>query len=892
MIAPLFDRLRVRARSLFRPGRVEQDLHDELRGHLERHIEDLIAHGMPADAARVEALRAFGGLAQAEEACREARGVRGLAELWQDVRYGLRMMRRTPGPVAIIVLTLAVAIGANAALFSVFDAVLLKTLPLPNPERLVVITEDTATVHNEPVSYPDFLDWRARQTTFEALAVSMVIGGVLTGGGEAERVFGRAVSPEFFTTLGSGFEMGRTFSPAEDRPGGERAIILNHALWQRRYRGDRTVLGRPVIYNGEPYTIVAVLPAGFDYYGSTNANNDIFVALGRQADRPYMQKRDSHPGLAAVGRMKPGVTLAEATSDLAHVASSLAAEYPSTNNGVGVALRSLLDDYVGDVRHTMWVLLASALFVLTIACVNVANLLLARSGARMREVAMRLALGAGRWRIVRQLLTENLLLALAGGALGIVLGLWGSSALASIASRTLPRIDGVALDWRVVAFTLGTTGLAGLFFGLLPAWQTTRIDLQPALKSGVRSIVPAGHRLRNALVIAEIALSLALLVGATLLLRSFTRLIHVDPGYDAHDVLTLRLRLPDAQYQDGTRIATTLRDVLARIEALPGVERACLTTGVPFGRTFPDQFEIDGRPAVAVQQAPLVWTQWVTPAYFDALRINLIAGRAFTDADKQQAALVAVIDEEFARLQFPGTDLVSVIGHRVRFPQTDDRWRTIVGVVRHVRHNALDEPAHVQAYGPYEQLAAAWKAEIGRAMDLAVRSRIDPSALLGSIRAQVRAVDPDVPLSHVRTLADATSLSIAPRVLNLSLLGGFSVAALLLCLVGIYGVMSYAVAARTREIGVRLALGASPHGVLAMVLTRGIRLALTGALVGLALAAIIGRSLDEMLYSVTPRDPLTFTIVTALLIGVAVVGSYIPARRAMRVDPLVALRHE
>jgi putative ABC transport system permease protein len=803
------------------------------------------------------------------------------------------MMRRAPGPAAIIILTLAVAIGANTALFSVFDAVLLKALPLPNPDRLVVIMEDTVTVRGGPVSYPDFLDWRARQTTFDDLAVSMIIGGVLTGAGEAaDRVFGRAVSAEFFSTLGARFEVGRPFSAAEDRPGGERAIILSHALWQRRYHGDRTVLGRAVLYNGEPHTIVGVLPAGFDYYGTTNANNDIFVALGRQADRPYMQKRDSRPGLAAVGRMKPGVALAQATSDLARIASSLAVEYPSTNANVGVTLRSLLDDYVGDVRHTLWVLLASALFVLTIACANVANLLLARSGTRTREVALRIALGAGRWRVSRQLLTENLLLALAGGALGIVLGSWGSRALASVASRTLPRIDGVTPDWRVVAFTLCVTALAAVLFGLLPAWQTTRIDVQPALREAVRSIVPAGHRVRSALVITEIALSLALLVGATLLLRSFTRLVHVDPGYDARDVLTLRLRLPDAQYRDGTRVASTLRDLLARFEGLPGVDSACLTTGVPFGRTFPEPFETDARPALASQQASLAWTQWVTPGYFNTLRIDVVAGRTFTSADKEQAAPVAVIDEEFARGQFPDRHPASVIGQRIRFPQTDQRWRTIVGVVGHVRHNALDEPAHVQAYGPYEQLAAAWRSEIGRAMDVAVRSPMDPSALLSSIKAQVQAVDPEVPLSHVRTLTEATSLSIAPRRLNLSLVGGFSLAALLLCLVGIYGVMSYTVALRTREIGVRLALGATRGGVLGLVLTSGLRLATIGALVGIALAVIVARSLDEMLYSVTPRDPLTFAAVTALLIAVATAGSYVPARRAMRVDPLVTLRHE
>jgi len=888
----LLHRVRVRVRAIFRPARVEKDLHDELDSHLGQHIDELISEGMAPEAARAEAMRAFSGLAQTEEACRDARGVRIFAELAQDLRYALRMLRRTPIPTAVIVLTLAVAIAANTALFSIFDAVLLKALPLPHPDRLVVITEETPTVHEGPVSYPDFLDWRARQTTFDDVAVSMVIGGVLSGDGEAERVFGRSVSREFFSTLGSGFAIGRTFNDDENRPNGERAIILSHGLWQRRYGGNAGVLGRPVLYNGEPYTIVGVLPATFDFYGTTNANNDIFLPIARQANLPYMQKRDSHPGLAVVGRMKPDVTMARATADLSRIAAELAASYPSTNAQVGVSVRSLLEDYVGDVRQMLWVLLASAMLVLTIACANIANLLLARSGARAREVAMRLALGAGRWRIIRQLLTENLLLALAGGSLGVVLGRWGTTGLSRVASRTLPRMDETVLDWRVLGFTVGATVLSGLFFGLLPAWQTARVDLQPALKDGGRAASSGGNRLRDALVVAEIALSLALLVGAGLLLRSFTRLGHVDPGYDARGVLTMRLRLPDAQYRNASKTAATLDDILTRIAALPGVEAATMTTGVPFGRTFPDHFAIAGQPAPPVQQAPLAWTQWVTPGYFDTLRIGLIAGRSFTAADSENSALVAVVDEEFARLHFPGRGPAGAIGERLMFPQTDDRWRTIVGIVRHVRHNALDEPARPEAYGPYDQLASGWKAEIGRAMDVAVRSAVDPAALVAAIKTQVRAVDPGVPLSHVRTLTEATSLWIAPRVLNLSLVGGFSATALLLCLVGIYGLMSYSVSERTREIGVRLALGATPRSVLALLLARGLRLALAGAAVGIFMAALMGRSLEAMLYSVSRRDPATFAAVTVLLIAVALVGSYFPARRAMRVDPLLALRHE
>jgi len=884
-------RLRIRLRAIVRRDAADRELHDELAAHLDRHVEELIAGGMTPRDARAEALRTFSGFTQAEEACRDARRPRLLDDLSQDLRFGLRMLRKGPAFTAVVLVTLAVAIGANTALFSIFDAVLLKALPLPDADRLVVIGEETATVHDGPVSYPDFLDWRARQSTFDGLAVSMFIGGVLTGDGEAERVFGRAVTRGFFSTLGSGFAIGRTFSAVEDGPDGARAIIFSHALWERRYHANPDVVGRSVTYNGEPYTVVGVLPADFDFYGTDNANNDIFLAIGQQAGRPYMQKRDSRPGLAAIGRMKPGVTLSAASADLGRIASALAVEYPSTNARVTVTMRSFLDDYVGNARQTLWVLLASAMLVLTIACANVTNLMLARSGARSREVALRLALGAGRWRIMRQLVTESLLLAGLGGALGILLGRWGTSALASLAARTLPRMTDTTLDWRILGFTLAATVGAGLFFGLLPAWQTTRVDVQPALKDGTRTIAAGGHAVRDALVVGEIALALALLVGAGLLLRSFVRLVHVDPGYDSRGVVTLRLRLPDAQYRDGSRVAATLRAVLARIEAVPGVERACLTTGVPFGRTFPDRFAIGGR-AVPAQEAPLAWTQWVTDGYFTTLRIGLVAGRTFTAADDERSALVAVIDEDFAREHFPGRAPGEIIGQRVAFPDTDDRWRTIVGVVRHVRHNALDERARAEAYGPYDQLAAGWKAEIGRAIDVAVRSSLPQAGLLEAIRAEVRAVDPDVALSHVRTLAEATSLSIAPRMLNLALVGGFSAAALLLCLVGIHGVMSFAVAEQTRDIGVRLALGAAPAGVLALVMTRAVRLAVTGALLGIGLAAVLGRWLEAMLYSVNTRDPATFAAVTLLLVSVALAGAYFPARRAMRIDPAVALRHE
>jgi putative ABC transport system permease protein len=880
--------LRTRLRAILHPVRAERDLHEELRDHLDRHVEALVASGMTLHEARVEARRAFGGLAQAEEACRDARGIRLLAELGQDLRYCVRMLRTSPALTAVIVVTLGISIGATTALFGIFDAVLLKSLPLREPDRLLVIAEDSPAVHDLSVSYPDYLDWRAKQTTFDDLAASMIVGGILSDGGEPDRVFGRAVSAQFFSTLGARFAAGRAFTDLEDRPNGERALILSYALWQQRYGGDPSAVGRIVSYNGDPCIVVGVLSDDFDFYGT--ANNDFFMPLGRMTDQPYMHDRRSHAGIAVVGRVRRGTTIRQASANLGEIAGSLAASYPATNAGETVIVRSLLDDYVGNARLTVWVLLASALLVLTIACANIANLLLARAGARRREIAMRMALGAGRWRILRQLLTESLLLASAGGLAGAVAGWWGTQALARLAGRTLPRLGHASLDWRALTFTLAVTMAAGLIFGCVPAWQTARVDVQPALRESGRGITRAGHWLRDAFLVAEIALSLALLVGAGLLLRSFSRLVHVDPGYKARDVLTLRLRFPDAHYRDRDKVTATLRDILSRISGLPGVDSAALTTGVPMGRSFPERFALAGLVERPVQQSPLALTQWVSPDYFRTFGIDLVAGRVFRVSDDDHAALVALVDEDFARAYFPGRPVVAALGARIKFHETDPRWREIVGVVRHVRQGGLDERGGVEAYGPYDQLEAHWQTEIGRAMDVGVKSAVDRTALVEGIKRQLHAVDPEVPMSHVHTLRETVSLLVAPRLLNVSLVGGFAAVALVLCLVGVYGVMSYAVTERTREIGVRLALGAAPSRVLAMLLVHAFRLAAIGAAIGAAAALVLSRAMAGLLYSIAPADPPTFAVVVATVLFVAMAASYVPARRAMRMDPLLALR--
>ncbi len=885
-------RLQRRLRALLRRKQLERELDDELQHHLEREAEQHVARGLSLDEARAAALKSFGGVTQAKEACRDARGVRVFEELWHDLRYGVRMLRKQPGFTAIAVITLALGIGANTAIFTVVNAVLLKALPFPDSDRLVVINEGTQAQPELAVAYPDYLDWRAQQTVFEDLAASLVTGGVLTGGGEPERVFGRRASASFFTTLGVAPHVGRVFNEAEDRLGGARVVVLSHALWQRRYGGDPQLIGRAVNYNGESYTVVGVLPANFDYYGQANANNDLFLPLGQMTGEPYMQKRDSHPNLRVVARMKQGVTVERARVEMQAIAARLATQYPATNVGVGVTLRSLLDDYVGDVRLTLWVLLGAVVLVLLIACANVANLLLARAAVRRREIAVRLALGAGRGRVVRQLLTESLLISLVGGACGALLAAWGVSLLTRFSPDDFPRLEDVRLDWRVLGFTLFVTALTGIVFGLAPALQTARVELQTALKAGGRNLTGGGQGLRGAFVVIEIALSLTLLVGAGLLLRSFHRLMQVDPGYDPQNVLTLRVRLPDARYRERAQVLGFLQQVLPRIAALPGVERACLTTGVPLGRSDEDEFVIAGQPEPAKEQMPVALKQWVSADYHKTFGITLLAGRYLSARDTADVSPVVLVDEDLARKYFPQLAAGAVVGQRLKFTGEGEQWREIVGVVRHIRHEALDEQPRVQVYGPYEQMNPRWLVEVGRAMDVGVKSSVEQRALVEAIRREVQALDPELPLSHIRTLNEALALSVAPRRFNLALLGVFAVVALLLCVVGIYGVMSYTVTQRTPEIGIRLALGAQPRDVRRLVLRQGLRLAFIGLAIGLVGAWVLTRLLQSLLYGVSPSDPLTFGCVALLLTSVALLASYIPARRAMKVDPLIALRYE
>ena len=810
-------------------------------------------------------------------------------EVFQDLRFGLRMLVKKPGFTVIAVFTMALGIGANTAIFSVVNAVLLNPLPFSEPDRLIRIYGRFLAISqdNMSASVPEFTDYREQTTSFEQIAGYDDFSANLTPkDGEPERVEALLVTPELFSVLKVSPQSGRVFLPEEAQDGNDDVVLISDELWRRRFGADPNLLGEKVIVNGRNHSVIGIMPHGFAFPQRT----ELWKPLWFPAEQ-YDQQRRGSRGVEVIGRLKQSVSLLEAQTETDHLAAQLTQQYPRNyeSRGWSIGVVPLLDDYVGDARKGLLVLLGAVAFVMLIACANVANLSLTRATERRREIAVRLALGAGRLRVTRQLLTESVLLAFAGGAAGLLLAFWGAGLLLRFAPSDLPRIHEVRVDGRVLAFTFAISLVTGILFGLVPALAASNPDLNETLKEGGRGGTGSAkrQRMRSAFVIAEITLALVLLVGAGLMLKSFWRLQRVDPGFNPEGVLTMRMMLPFEIYQKSAQRGAFYRQALERIKSAPGVEAVSATSRVPLTQGGNSGTISGENSAVGPTDLP-VEAEWrlVTPDYFQAIGTPLIAGRAFTEADSEGAPPVAIVDESFAARYYPNEDPV---GKRIKRGKLDSNrpWMTIVGVARHVQSRRLDATSGVQVYFPFYQDPTAYN------MSLVVRtSAADPLSLSGTVRAAIQSLDNNQPVYDVFTLKQIVGDSMAQRRFSMLLMGMFAVIALALAAVGIYGVMSYSVAQRTHEIGIRVALGAQTGDVLRLVIGQGMTLTMIGVAIGLAAALALTRLLETLLFGISATDWATYAEIAALLAAVALLACYLPARRATKVDPMIALRQE
>ena len=800
--------------------------------------------------------------------------------LWQDLRYGARMLLKNPGFTLIAVITLALGIGANALIFSVVNAVLLRPLPFKEPERLIMIRETKIPQFPEfSVSPGNFLDWKRRNTVFERLVAINTPSFNLIGTGDPEQISGMRVTDGFFAMLGAKPELGREFLPEEDQPDRNNVVILSHGLWQRRFGGDPKIINQTITLSGRIYTVIGVMPATFSFGGRETA---LWTPMGFTSD-----DAQNHGGhfLSAIGQLKPGAKLEQARSEMSAIAGQLAQEYPDANAGWNVKLLPLQEFIVRSVETALLVLLGAVAFVLLIACANVANLLLARAAGREKEIAIRTALGAGRARIVRQLLTESALLALAGGVAGLLLAKWGTDLLLKLAPQNLPRMSDVSLDGRALAFTAAVTLLTGLIFGLVPALQASKPNLTETMKdAGGRGSTEGGRRqfVRGSLVVLEMASALLLLVGAGLLIKSFWRLQRIDPGFNPNNALTASVTLPSRKYPEENQQSAFFQQLLEKVRALPGVQAAGASNVVPLGGDYVLGFVIEGRPPLPPGAGQSTNYYAVSADYFKAMGIPLLRGRVFTEQDTRNSTRVAVISESMAKRVFPNED---PIGKRIHVTNGPTVFREIVGIVGDVKHYGLDQDTTLQTYEPYTQQPFSF-------MTLVVRTAGDPTNLTSAIRNQVLSIDKEQPVSGVRTLEQRVSTSIAQQRFSMLLLGVFAAVAMVLAAVGIYGVLSYAAAQRTHEIGIRMALGARAGNVLKMVIGQGMKLALAGVALGSGAALALTQLMKRLLFGVTAADPMTYVVIALSLTLVALFACWIPARRAAKVDPMVALRVE
>jgi len=880
-----------RVRSLFRFRAVESELDEELRFHAEQQREKYLKSGMTLDDAARRVRQEFGGLDQVKEECREARGVNLMETLFRDVHYALRTLRKAPGFTLVVLLTLGLGIGANTAIFSIVDGILLHPLPYQDPSRLIALNGTTPKVGTISVSYPDFVDWRQQSRSFSEMAavcsVSFNLAGNLAGIKQPQNIDGEAVSPNFLSMLGVRPFLGRDFDASEGKAGAAPVVLLGYQLWQSQFGGESSVLGRTINLDGRGFTIIGVLPPDFRSTEKTDVMEPIGVWLG---DRPSASsERGDRGDMVVVGRLAAGAGITQARAEMDGIAARLAQAYPSTNDQFGIVLRPIREVFVSDIRPALLILFGAVMFVLLIACANVANLFLMRAAGRTKEIALRLALGASRGRIIRQMLVESFVLALLGGIFGLALAAAGIEGLAHLIPTEALMGARVSLNGTALLFAAGAIVLSTVIFGLAPAIQSSRTGVQAELKDGGRTTAGgASHnRWRAILAIAEISLALILLVGAGLMMKSLYRLLAVNPGFHPEQVLTLEMNLRTSQYEKKPGILNFWQQALDRVHALPGVSDAALGTALPLtdnhSRT---DVTIEGMALPKPGSFPHPDTHIVSPGYVRTLGVPLLRGREFDAADTENAPQVAMINARMAKQYFANENPV---GKRVMFghPSATDapKWMTIVGVVGDTKLYGLDNPSRLELYMPFRQTVSSH-------MQLIVKSAVDPAALASSIRGAVAEIDKDQPVIGVSTMKELIVNSVSMRRITLIILGVFSGLALALAAIGIYGVISYSVAQRTHEIGIRMALGAGKIDVLRMILAQGARIAGAGIAIGIAASFGLTRLLTKLLFSVSPADPVTFGAVAILLVLVVLLASYIPARRTLRVDPIIALRYE
>jgi putative ABC transport system permease protein len=876
----------------------ETEIIEELSQHLDDAYQHALLDGLTAEEAKAVALDELADhqllineLRRSERAAPLEPAILGhgrrgnvFEDLLQDIRYGVRALAKNLSFTTVAVIALALGIGANTAIFSVVNAVLLRPLPFKDPSRLIMIWEDASFAgfpHNTP-SAADFLDWQNQNQSFSQMSAIERASFNLTNSGDPERLDGRRVSGNFFNMLGVEPQLGRHFTAAEDKAGASHVVMLSNALWQRRFASDPGVVGKQLMLNGESYTVVGVMPPSFQFPTSEDLLWTPLAFTNQEATnrgRHYLQ---------VVGRLKDGVTEPQAQAEMSTIASRLEQQYPRTNTRVGITLVPLHDELVGDIKSPLLLLLGAVAFVLLVACANVANLLLARGAVRQKEIATRVALGASRWRLARQFLTESLLLSLLGGLIGVMLAAVAVYLLRSLIPAGISQADLVGIDLRVLGFTLLISLVTGIVFGLAPITQASNFNLNETLKEGGRdsSAGSRGHRTRSLLVVGEVAISLVLLIGAGLLVNSFIRLSTMNPGFRTDHLLTMNVVLPDTKYREDSAKIGFYDDLVQRVESLPGVKSAAVINSIPLvlqGDSF--DISIEGRPEYTPDTRPEITTRAISAHYLKTMGIELLKGREFNEHDRADSTPVAIISKTMAQRLWPNEDPV---GKRLKpgSLQSNDPWIEVVGIAGDVRQLKLNVDPKLQMYLPYSQFL------FFAPRHLVVNTEVEPLSLAGTLRNTVWQIDRDQPVSNVSTMADVMSESVARQRFTMLLLAILAALALVLAAVGIYGVMSYSVAQRTHEIGVRMALGASTAAVLKLAISQGLRLVTIGLVIGLVIAFLLTRVMSTMLFGVTATDPMTFLIISFVLIAVAAFASYVPARRAAKVDPLVALRYE